>query len=882
MGVYIGCIEKKGNEPGIYFNFRPLCEIKNDQVILLTPDERRKLLPESSLENVNLSYNYNNTEQRNYMENHFSEECLVILEFETDKLLPNEVRGERNTKTGYKIFASEAFDQGKIRYLENENISLLVSNSEFDEKDFENETNMPISGTGIYADVTVFCEVSNGMLAGPYKVGFREFDREFYIRPQLKESKYLISGYRRSDCNIIKVNSSDGYWGQDILTWTLVYPKFGVERIFEDKIGIEQLLISFKASLDMPAQKSGKLDLANIEKLLEQYEASNLTGADLPKEIRKKRMNQLVDFLTTERDLDDTQSFVAETLGDSIGNLLAKSQDTPQVNRLIKAIIAQDPDLLGRVRDCRELQEQRKKLEQEIETLQKERAGAEKAFSDLKENTRDVETSIFEQRSEELTKLEAEYTQKKDQLDGLLQQLEVAHNVFDLDKEKNKLEQKISDIEVHKRFLDEGTQRLETAFSEMINNHHDRMVNIAFDGYMSNTMITAAAKWEAERVAQKYAETVETVNAVPASDMGATELIEYLCRTIKTARPQYENNDIINIAICMAQGFLTVFSGEPGCGKTSICNLMGEALGLRKIGKLAKKADSMLETGRYIVVSVERGWTSKRDFIGYYNPLSKNFDKSNRCVFNGLKLLDVEAKNYYAKFPFLILLDEANLSPMEYYWADFMNVCDDLDEDSEINLGEDYSFKVPQTLHFVATINNDHTTETLSPRLIDRAWIISLPRFSTFSAGSKIHEDEVVPVTWQSIKNAFIPDESIVVSMPIEIQQIYDSLLTRLRKNVVLSPRAKKAIEHFWYTGARCFEENRDGIVSEKIALDYAVAQKILPKIVGSGKEYKEWLEGLKLICTQNDLNKSAELLKVIIAKGDDQMGYYRFFYNND
>lgn len=79
-------------------------------------------------------------------------------------------------------------------------------------------------------------------------------------------------------------------------------------------------------------------------------------------------------------------------------------------------------------------------------------------------------------------------------------------------------------LKVHKRFLDEGTQRLETAFSEMINKHHDRMVNIAFDGYMSNTMITAAAEWESERAAQKYAETVEAVNNVPANDMEPTAL----------------------------------------------------------------------------------------------------------------------------------------------------------------------------------------------------------------------------------------------------------------------------------------------------------------------------------------------------------------------
>lgn len=408
------------------------------------------------------------------------------------------------------------------------------------------------------------------------------------------------------------------------------------------------------------------------------------------------------------------------------------------------------------------------------------------------------------------------------------------------------------------------------------------MVNIAFDGFMANKMITAAANWEAEKAEQGYNETVLAVNNVPTEDLEPSELIRYLCDTIKIARPQYENNDIINIAICIAQGFLTVFSGEPGCGKTSICKLMGEVLGLNKIENLAEKPDPTLELGRYVAVSVERGWTSKRDLVGYYNPLSKTFDKSNRRVFNSLKLLDIEAKRAYDKFPFLILLDEANLSPMEYYWADFMNVCDDLDENSQINLGEDYSFQISKTLHFLATINNDHTTETLSPRLIDRAWIVSLPRFATFVAGANIPEDKINPVTWQAISHAFIPAADTAISMSLEVQQIYDGLIAQLRKYIVLSPRTKQAIEHFWRAGANCFEENKDGISPGKIALDYAVAQKILPKIAGSSEDYGKWLEALRAFCAQNDLNKSAELLKTVIAKGADQMGYYSFFYSNN
>lgn len=39
-------------------------------------------------------------------------------------------------------------------------------------------------------------------------------------------------------------------------------------------------------------------------------------------------------------------------------------------------------------------------------------------------------------------------------------------------------------------------------------------------------------------------------------------------------------NDVANYLICITQGFITTFAGEPGTGKTSLCNILAKALGL--------------------------------------------------------------------------------------------------------------------------------------------------------------------------------------------------------------------------------------------------------------------------------------------------------------
>ena len=334
--------------------------------------------------------------------------------------------------------------------------------------------------------------------------------------------------------------------------------------------------------------------------------------------------------------------------------------------------------------------------------------------------------------------------------------------------------------------------------------------------------------------------------------------------------------------MCIFQNFLTVFSGDPGCGKTSICNIIGQALGLEKFEEYISH-----DSNRYIPVSVERGWTSKRDFIGYYNPLTKTFDKNNKRVFQALQIADIEEEYGQSLFPMLILLDEANLSPMEYYWADFMNICDDLSASNEINIGEDTILNIPETLHFVATINNDHTTETLSPRLIDRAAVITLPKVTLRDAVSSsntgsINKEKVEIVSWESIKNTYIQANDDGYRFPAASRKIYEEILKpQLRKQkLYVSPRTELSLIKYCNVAALRFDRTADSAKRDPsiIALDYAVSQKLLPKISGYGDDYCEWLKELMKRCEDNYLVRSKEILSDIIEKGDANMSYYQFF----
>ena len=83
-------------------------------------------------------------------------------------------------------------------------------------------------------------------------------------------------------------------------------------------------------------------------------------------------------------------------------------------------------------------------------------------------------------------------------------------------------------------------------------------------------------------------------------------------------------NDVANVLICLTQSYITTFAGLPGTGKTSLVNILAEILGLKNSG--AK---------RFVEVPVEKGWTSYKDFIGYYNPFSKTLENPEFKVFQG-------------------------------------------------------------------------------------------------------------------------------------------------------------------------------------------------------------------------------------------------------
>lgn len=878
MGIYIGIIEKKGYDPTVFFNFKPIAEIQSTQVIQLTAQEQEALLPESEKRNICFTYSWNVDNERRRMDANFSEKSLVLFEFTLEDLQPNfKANGDRN-QTGYKVSAMEMLDEGKIRPVGNFGVYFAVRKNEV-VSDFTNDTIVEIESPCVLAGNQVFIEMDD-FWAGPYEVGYREYTSSYYVKPQIKEHKYTVSGYSSDQIKQYSLSYSEGYWGAPETQWLVLCPKQDATPEQLDVISDSVLVESFKDSIESGIIANGLVKIDDVPALLKHYEESEIMGAILTDETRRSRLNRLVNIMSSEEDVDDT----LRTITDFICDLLVKYQDSPNVDEWLQALVEKHPQLLDQLQSSQAISKHITELEDKLETLTTQRGELEKEIEETRQRAVSKDQQAIEAKKQEMLEREEEYEALSARIEASKKLLGVVGDIDDLQKKYENLSKEVDYLGIHKSHLTSETNSLELQFQQLISRPHEKMVELAFDGFMASKMLRAAAEWENEQTNNQYVELTDKVASIQMSNKTPEELIEYLCRVIQICRPNYSKNAIINIAICLTQGFLTVFSGEPGCGKTSICNIFGEALGLNKIADMIEcPADSKEMVGRYVAVSVERGWTSKRDFVGYYNPLSKTFDKSNRRIYNALHQLDTEKRAGILKLPYIILLDEANLSPMEYYWSDFMNICDDLGPHSKVNLGEDYVFGVPETLHFVATINNDHTTETLSPRLIDRAWIITLPQlnlrdYSSLGNESNIPAEEVEVISWKSLRDAFTPVKDECFFTP-ELQKCYESIVAKLReKKFTVSPRIDIAIKRYWAIASKYFEMDDTKTVAPTIALDYAIAQRILPKIGGNGEEFEKWLKEFSSLCSSNGLNTSAAIVKDIIERGNQQMKYYQFF----
>lgn len=329
--------------------------------------------------------------------------------------------------------------------------------------------------------------------------------------------------------------------------------------------------------------------------------------------------------------------------------------------------------------------------------------------------------------------------------------------------------------------------------------------------------------------------------------------------------------EVANILICSQQNLMVILQGRPGVGKTSTVINLAQSLGI-------KEGATDSGNGDFLNVPVARGWSGSRDLIGYYNSLRGEFQASKTGIYQFLKNGDLEEANNAR----MILLDEANLSPIEHYWSDFIGLCDKEGADRPINTGaacgEDrYIYPARKgNLRFIATINNDATVEPISSRLLDRAPVICMNVNDDREVEGDIIEIKGA-ITNELLEQYFGRRESQDNNMLRQSITLIETFVSKgtdkscqLRECLYLDGRRRYNIEQYLGAAIKAFD-------SETTAQDFAVSQFLLPHLNCEGITVGEAMKAMLTYAEQNNWKRAQEILEIIIRDSDSYLKHYSF-----
>ena len=646
----------------------------------------------------------------------------------------------------------------------------------------------------------------------------------------------------------------------------------------------ESVILIPRSSLSLPGDCEVRYDWITDERLLTSFFDSVTGKNSYPRE----KIRQFKRMATELLKGDSYPDFSAERVERVKSLVVDFCENDDYVETLIRYALEDENtrDRLIRELADKHFDQIRDKLEdheivrKDIEQLKSEEDELQKKLEELR-GSLTSETSQRDQRTDEVNRDYRELQTANEKLQTANGELQSANEalrrqVQDFEK-KNQLLREISELEGEREKLKKERERVHAVYEQQIKDN--KALEEQFDKTLKsfNNRVKQTARVIDSKLLEKILRGIgdETeIKDIPPFDenllhghMDCNEIVEQVRSFIcEKARRDIQKNDVVNYMICLTQGFITTFAGEPGTGKTSLCNILAKSLGL-----LAPSSK------RFVDISVERGWSSQKDFIGYYNPLTKTMEKSNVEVFDAFAQLHSECETDPSRIaPFIILLDEANLSPIEHYWAAFLRNCDFMSATNRsIALGGNRSFKLPEHLRFLATVNFDHTTEELSPRFLDRSWVIMLQPSEIDEGLNEDCENSDDMVSFGSVKEAFSAGENDTIDDIIQTKWVAIKSVFNENKLQIM-PRNRKMVKNYCAVACRCME--RDKPTSKLAPLDYAFSQKILPTINGTGENYRKLIEDLLKECTQQNMPISAGHLLRMKTVADDNMGFFQFF----
>ena len=201
-----------------------------------------------------------------------------------------------------------------------------------------------------------------------------------------------------------------------------------------------------------------------------------------------------------------------------------------------------------------------------------------------------------------------------------------------------------------------------------------------------------------------------SVETMDSDNITLEELSERFRNYLAKEEKLYFDIDTIRVFIsAFAASHFMILEGLSGTGKSSLPRYF------------AKFANANL-----LFVPVQTTWRDKTSILGYFNDFSKTYTETDF-------LLSLYHANYNPDQIHIFVLDEMNISRVEYYFADLLSVLEYPVEEWKLRLMQlphnfippakldDGFIQIPDNSYFVGTANKDDSTFQITDKVYDRA-----------------------------------------------------------------------------------------------------------------------------------------------------------------
>ena len=371
------------------------------------------------------------------------------------------------------------------------------------------------------------------------------------------------------------------------------------------------------------------------------------------------------------------------------------------------------------------------------------------------------------------------------------------HNVAHHEKMVEEIESLNNDVV---RLRNENQKYLEMA-------NPDSGVEYDENGNITNKLSEGESRFfKLTQIDEKYKDYV-------APDLHETITLDKLCETFRNYSASqmklYYSIDLIRLYIAsFASNRLIILQGISGTGKTSLAYAFGNFI-----------------KNEAVIASVQPSWRDSTELFGYFNEFTKRFNET-----------EVLTKMYEAKYNpkiFITLLDEMNISRVEYYFAQMLSILElpSTDEwvlelvpnawDNDPKLIDNGRLQIPDNMWYIGTINNDDSTFMVTDKVYDRAMPIDInDKGKVFTPIDTPAQD----INYSYLNNLFqtaIETYPMSEEMHAKIEEMDNYVIKHFR--IAFGNRIVAHMRKFVPVYVACGGEEVSGV-------DYFIARKILRK----------------------------------------------------